>query len=96
MTPMREAITPGRLYARMSQDFRRQRTCSWCRLPLPQLTIRTHDAAPNWELALVGTECRSCEHMIRALISRYQERFDLNDPVAIPRRPQPHGPQPRA
>lgn len=86
---MRQPITPGRLYARMSTDFRRQRRCAWCRLPLPQLVTREDEDAPNWELGAFVSGCKPCERLIHMLVTEYQERYDLHDPVAVPRARMP-------
>lgn len=89
---MREPITPGRLYARLSAEFRRRRSCAWCRLPLPLMVEREADDEPNWTLDAFGPGCTGCERLVRALTHEYQDRFDLHDPAGPPHAPPPAPP----
>ncbi|HET7728971.1 MAG TPA: hypothetical protein VFK48_02955 [Usitatibacter sp.] len=89
---MRTPITPGRLYASMSAEFKRLRpaSCQWCRLPLPHLTQASSEEEANWALAELPSGCAECLPVIEDIMQRYQRRFEMRDPLATPLRAPPH------
>lgn len=82
---MRETLTPGRLYARMSEDFRRRRRCAWCRLPLPELREVEEGEGANWALGSFANGCVPCQRLAHLIEHEYQERFAMHDPLGLSR-----------
>jgi hypothetical protein len=80
----RTLLTPGRLYARLSAEFRARRpsACS-CNVPLPLVVERDGDSA-NWELGAVPPVCDACRATIEDVANRASEHFDVYDPTASP------------
>ena len=76
---MRTLITPGRLYARMSSEFRRIccDRCAQCVLPVPYTA-----ADGNWQLGELPGPCEACEHEIQQMVRRYRAKYDLLDPFS--------------
>jgi hypothetical protein len=76
---MRTLITPGRLYARISADFRKIccARCNQCVLPVP---FTAEDG--SWQIGDLSRECRSCAREIHAIVRRYQAKYDLLDPFS--------------
>ena len=80
---MRTLITPGRLYQRLSSDFR-QVCCTKCArysLPLPSL-VDDHATEGAWRLGQLAEECDECAKAIEEIVKRHQGIFDLLDPVS--------------
>jgi hypothetical protein len=87
---MKTMITPGRLYAQLSREFREAccGRCASCILPPPH---PVHDLAgdgPNWALGELPNTCDECLEELESIVRRHQERYDLLDPIS-PRMPQP-------
>lgn len=81
----RQTLTPGRLYARLSAEFRRLRPkyCGNCRMPMVQLTHRASPEACNWAVEET-TLCERCAPLVAALVRDASAQFDLCDPVSVP------------
>lgn len=81
----RTSLTPGKLYARLSAEFRMLRTdtCS-CNVPLPFVVERTDPDDANWELGAVPPACEKCRPTIDDVVSRAREHYDVYDPTASP------------
>lgn len=81
----RQTLTPGRLYARLSAEFRRLRPkyCGNCRMPMVQLTLRASPEACNWAVEETPL-CERCAPLVAALVKDAAGQFDLCDPVSIP------------
>ena len=78
----RTALTPGRLYAKMSEDFRLHREkvgCS-CIMPLPS-TRQAADGECNWEIRPLWSHCTRCDRFLADLVARYQATYDVFDPT---------------
>ena len=82
----RQTLTPGRLYARLSAEFRRLRPghCGNCRMPMVQLTHRASPEACNWAVEEAPPLCERCGQLVATLVTDTASRFDLRDPVSVP------------
>lgn len=82
----RQTLTPGRLYARLSAEFRRLRPqhCGNCRMPMVQLTHRASPEACNWAVEESAPLCERCSTLVAALVEDASAQFDLRDPVSVP------------
>jgi hypothetical protein len=82
----RLTLTPGRLYARLSAEFRRLRPghCGNCRMPMVQLTHRASPEACNWGVEEGAPLCERCAPLVAALVADASTQFDLCDPVSVP------------
>ena len=95
----KETLTPGRLYARLSQEFHRTRPeeCRSCQMPMVTIAVpRTLDE-PNWTVEPHKC-CKECAPLIEDIVERYSRRYSMYDPVsALQGRPlpigYPHAPQ---
>jgi hypothetical protein len=84
----RTFLTPGRLYARLSAEFRMLRpgSCSSCSVPLPFVVDRADPDSANWELGEVPPVCDDCRATIDEVVSRALAYYDIYDPTASPQR----------
>lgn len=82
----RQTLTPGRLYARLSAEFRRLRPqyCGNCRMPMVQLTHRASPDACNWAVDEEAPLCERCGTLVATLVKDASAQFDLRDPVSVP------------
>lgn len=80
----KETLTPGRLYAQLSQEFHKLRPdeCHSCQMPMVRLAMPRSFHDPNWEVEPHRC-CEKCGPLIEAIVQRMAERYDLNDPVSI-------------
>ena len=87
----RTALTPGKLYARLSAEFRRVRPehCGSCRMPMVVLTHRLGPGECNWTVEAAGNLCDKCRLLIAAVVNRASEEYDLHDPISVPFFPHP-------
>lgn len=87
----RTALTPGKLYARLSAEFRRVRPehCGNCRMPMVVLTHRLGPTHCNWTVEPASNICDQCEDLIAAIVKRVAQEYDLNDPISVPFFPRP-------
>ena len=78
---MRTLITPGRLYAKLSSEFRQVccTNCVRCVLPIPA-PIKGRDGS-TWNLGALPQECDECAKAIREIVRRHQGEYDLLDPI---------------
>jgi hypothetical protein len=83
----RTLLTPGKLYARLSAEFRMLRTdaCS-CSVPLPLVVEREDPDSANWELGAVPPICDKCRATIEDVVARALAHYDVYDPTASPAR----------
>lgn len=82
----RQTLTPGRLYARLSAEFRslRPQHCGNCRMPMVQLTHRVSPEACNWAVDDAASLCEGCGALVATLVNDAAAEIDLRDPVSIP------------
>ena len=97
---MKTALTPGRLYSKLSTEFR-EVVCSRCRncvLPVPLPVDQPNPDGPSWLLGALSRECEECTREIAAIVRRNQARYDLIDPITpAVKAPRPHSiPKPAA
>lgn len=79
----RPVLTPGRLYAKMSEEFRGHREkvgCS-CIMPLPSTREPPADGGCNWEIRPLWSHCTRCDDFLKDLVARYQATYDVFDPT---------------
>ena len=92
----RAVLTPGKLYARLSAEFRRLRHehCGNCRMPMVVLTHRAGPDDCNWAVESMTPLCDQCQPLIAAIVKKAAEEYDIYDPTAVPFFPHP-APSPR-
>jgi hypothetical protein len=80
----RTALTPGKLYARLSAEFRtlRPARCESCAMPMPYL-VRRADDAPNWAVGDEVAACAGCTLIVAEVVGRASRQYDLWDPISI-------------
>ena len=83
----RIALTPGKLFARLSAEFKRRREHPNCRMPMVMLAHRVLPDGPNWTLEPSLTACEDCMPLVEAIVHEAATRYDLRDPTALPRWP---------
>ena len=78
---MRTLITPGRLYAKLSSEFRQVccTNCVRCVLPVPAPYLGRDGT--TWNLGKLPDECDACAKAIKEIVLRHQAEFDLLDPI---------------
>ena len=83
---MKITLTPGRLYAELSAEFRQLRDpeCANCILPMPIPVEDPEDGEPTWMLGALPHHCASCSKAIARIVRRYQAKYDLMDPISPP------------
>jgi hypothetical protein len=76
---MRTIITPGRLYSKLSSDFRKVccERCAQCVFPVPYTA-----ADGTWQLGDLPRECEECAQQISTIVRRHQALYDLLDPFS--------------
>ena len=81
----RMLITPGRLYARISAEFRKVRPtgCESCAMPMPHLVYGAGPKDPNWGVDDDVAACSGCTLIAAKLVTRLSRQFDLWDPVSV-------------
>ena len=81
----RTSLTPGKLYARLSAEFRmlRPTQCESCAMPMPYLVHRLHDDAPNWAVEDDVAACSGCTLIAAEVVNRLSREYDLWDPISI-------------
>jgi hypothetical protein len=81
----RTFLTPGKLYARLSAEFRmlRSDSCS-CSVPLPFVVERDGPDSANWEIGAVPPICDNCRTTVEDVVGRALAHYDVYDPTASP------------
>lgn len=78
-------LTPGKLFARLSAEFRRRRGHLNCRMPMVMLSHRVSPEGPNWTLEPAPhTACEGCMPLVAAVVAEASQQYDLKDPTALP------------
>src|SRR5215218_262412 len=79
---VRTLITPGRLYAKLSSEFRQVccANCVRCVLPIPA-PVKARDGS-TWYLGPLPDDCAPCAKAIREIVRRHQAEYDLLDPIS--------------
>lgn len=83
----RTVLTPGRLFALLSSEFRRSRPaqCTGCRMPFPYLVIRPDEVSANWFVSPFAECPHGCHGVIAEIVARLGPLYDLVDWTAVPR-----------
>lgn len=81
----KELITPGKLYAKLSAEFRtrKERTCTTCRMPMVFLREEPEGEIANWLTEAPAAACEPCKDLIADIVRNHAARYDLWDPTAI-------------
>ena len=82
---LRAALTPGRLYAKMSSEFRAEsaaRGCG-CVMPLPYTAEPAKAGACNWQVQPLWSGCSECEDTLAQIVEKYARLYDIRDPLGI-------------
>jgi hypothetical protein len=81
----KELLTPGRLYARLSDAFRTRQDggCSGCRMPMVYLREEPGEGPANWIVESSPSACEPCQALIDEIVRQHSDRYDLWDPTAI-------------
>jgi hypothetical protein len=79
-------ITPGKLYAKLSAEFRRLRadTCAACNMPMVYVIERHAGDYANWLVGEPLRNCEACEPIITDIVRRLSLEYDIFDPTFIP------------
>jgi hypothetical protein len=79
-------ITPGRLYARLGEEFRRLRApeCACCEMPMVCVIDPYFAEHGNWEVDAMPHGCAPCRRIVCEIVRRHTLRYDINDPTATP------------
>lgn len=88
----RTFLTPGKLYARLSAEFRKRRPaeCSTCQMPMVYTVDSADPDAPNWNVEAPRC-CEQCVAIVRELVERFGHEFDVFDPISATFRRPLHG-----
>jgi len=84
----RPTLTPGRLYAVLSAEFRaiRAKECGACGMPMPYAVVPQVDGDANWWVQQMPAGCEECAKVVSEIVTRVATRYDLFDPTSEPRR----------
>ena len=80
------ALTPGKLYARLSEEFarRRPRECASCHMPMVYVIERRDGDCANWMVDDLAMGCEHCRVLVNDIVSTLSFRFDIFDPTCTP------------
>ena len=80
------SITPGKLYARLSEEFtrRRPRECSSCHMPMVYVIEREMGDCANWMVDELVMGCESCQGLVNEIVRDFSFKYDIFDPTCIP------------
>ena len=80
----RASITPGRLYAMMSREFRSVRSSHpCCTMPLPYTCDRPDPQSCNWRIQSLVSECEGCGRLAVQIAEKYAALYDVRDPFWV-------------
>jgi hypothetical protein len=79
-------ITPGKLYARLSEEFnrRRPRECESCHMPMVYMIERAQGDCANWLADDLAMGCEECRGLVDEIVREHSLRFDIFDPTCTP------------
>ena len=80
------SLTPGKLYARLSEEFarRRPRECSSCHMPMVYVIEREMGDCANWMVDELAMGCESCQGLVNEIVRDFSFQYDIFDPTCIP------------
>jgi hypothetical protein len=78
--------TPGKLYARLSQEFARSRPreCVSCHMPMVYVIERHHGDCANWLVEDPPMGCERCKAVVSEIVRRFSFQYDIFDPTCTP------------
>lgn len=81
MSANREPLSPGQLYARLNDEWRRLRPlgCDRCRMPLPVRMPRPDSVSANWRIGAARWCSHRCDRVIVEIAGNLWPRYDLSD-----------------
>ncbi len=81
----KDLLTPGKLYARLSNELRARQTprCDGCRMPMVYLREKPVAGEANWMVEPAGPACEACQPLIDEIVREHAAQYDLWDPTAI-------------
>ena len=84
----RPELTPERLYAMLSAEFReaRARTCLGCSMPMVFTCGREAGRGANWSVEPLAVRCARCESEVERIVGKFSALYDMHEP------PHPPGP----
>ena len=79
-------LTPGKLYARLSEEFnrRRPRECSSCHMPMVYVIERRHGDCANWLVEDLAMGCEDCRELVNEIVCKHSFKYDIFDPTCTP------------
>jgi len=79
-------LTPGKLYARLSEEFGRRRTheCSSCHMPMVYVIEREAGDGANWMVDDVAMGCEQCRDLVNDIVRMFSSQYDIFDPTCTP------------
>jgi hypothetical protein len=80
---MKKILTPGRLYARMSDEFRRMRPpdCQSCSMPMIYAIEALDGDCANWLVDEASRSCDACLGLLTGIVRRFSFEYDVYDPA---------------
>lgn len=80
MVTARPALTPGRLYAMMSAEFRETRPRHCIRCVMPMVAFRGEESSvANWTLESGGWRCIPCDQAVARIFAKFAALYDVKD-----------------
>ena len=75
----RTPLSPGRLYAKLNEEWRHLRPagCDRCRMPLPVAMARPDDVSANWRIGAAPWCPHRCDGVIVEIAGRLWPLYDL-------------------
>jgi hypothetical protein len=79
-------LTPGKLYARLSEEFnrRRPRECSACHMPMVYVIEREMGDCANWMVDELAMGCEDCRDLVNEIVGKFSFKYDIFDPTCTP------------
>lgn len=80
---MKPLLTPGRLYARLSDEFRRRRPadCQSCVMPMLYAIEPVEGDCANWLVDEMPRSCDACQDLAAEIVRKYSFEYDVYDPA---------------
>ena len=79
-------LTPGKLYARLSEEFnrRRPRECNSCHMPMLYVIEREMGDCANWLVDDLAMGCEQCRGLVTEIVRKFSFQYDVFDPTCTP------------
>jgi hypothetical protein len=86
-------LTPGKLYAKLAEEFRRSRplACHSCSMPMLFVIEAGDGRNANWLVDDRAASCEQCRPLVAEIVKRFASRFDVYDPMFTTRMQMPEG-----